>query len=477
MQITVDDTLDGAALATVRIRDEGCVWSSGDKLKVGSELKIELGYVGQTSQVFIGDITGWKGGFPRRGPVTLTVIAQDRFHRLRRNRRQKTFLEMKDSDAISEVGSGVEGINSVDAAATPVTQNSILQWNQTDADFVLERAKLYDMEVFVDDKKLVVREPKLTEAPVATIAWHEELRTFRTAVTLNKQQKQLKVTAWDMMKKEALEAVVAEGDERDLMGGTQPGANSVADVDGEFKWYATTPASTPDEVEAYAKGLFHKRSQAYVVGEGTCVGDPLIQRGTVIELEGLGELLAGKYYCRRVIHTLTQGSGYTTTFRVYRTAVKAPAPPTTQEHEDQVELREQGEALLDPNWQGSGPMSAEVAASPHKVSTEVEGTVVQVEPGVKSQPTIVAPVMEAEPPTPEERVSLKLRFNDEDGDPFANAPYILKVGDETIEGTLDGDGRLSESVPKGHPKGQITIWEDPDKSGDSFEWPIRIKGQ
>ena len=70
MQITVDDTVDGSSVATIRLRDERSMHSDGSKFGVGNELKIELGYVGDTRQVFKGEVTGWKGSFPRRGAQT-----------------------------------------------------------------------------------------------------------------------------------------------------------------------------------------------------------------------------------------------------------------------------------------------------------------------------------------------------------------------------------------------------------------------
>ena len=53
-------------------------------------------------------------------------------------------------------------------------------------------------------------------------------------------------------------------------------------------------------------------------------------------------------------------------------------------------------------------------------------------------------------------------------------PFDLKVGGETISGTTSPDGRLIADVPAGHESGEVTIWLDDDKSGDSYTWPIRI---
>src|SRR5262245_49668882 len=125
IQITVDDRVDQAAVATIELFDDKNAVSGGSTFKVGNELKIELGFVGQTSVVFEGEVTGSKGTYPRRGPATFTVIAMDKFHRLRRNRRAETYLKAKDSDIASQVA-GKVGL-SCDAQATPLTLDFVCQ--------------------------------------------------------------------------------------------------------------------------------------------------------------------------------------------------------------------------------------------------------------------------------------------------------------------------------------------------------------
>jgi hypothetical protein len=76
---------------------------------------------------------------------------------------------------------------------------------------------------------------------------------------------------------------------------------------------------------------FRKRSESFLLGDGTCEGDPKIRRGTVVGLEGIGNYLSGPYYVHAALHTLLTGSGYTTTFRVLRTATQRPGPPPKTE--------------------------------------------------------------------------------------------------------------------------------------------------
>lgn len=69
---------------------------------------------------------------------------------------------------------------------------------------------------------------------------------------------------------------------------------------------------------------------------------------------------------------------------------------------------------------------------------------------------------------------IRLQFMDEDGQPLADKPFELEVGDTTYPGTTNAEGRVICDVPIGNDDGELTIWMDEDKSGDSFTWPIRI---
>jgi hypothetical protein len=69
---------------------------------------------------------------------------------------------------------------------------------------------------------------------------------------------------------------------------------------------------------------------------------------------------------------------------------------------------------------------------------------------------------------------LRLRFEDENGDPFIGKPFELDAGDTLIEGNTDDTGKLVADVPMTCTEGEITIWLDDDKSGESYTWPLRI---
>ncbi|RMG16272.1 MAG: hypothetical protein D6731_06550 [Planctomycetota bacterium] len=81
-------------------------------------------------------------------------------------------------------------------------------------------------------------------------------------------------------------------------------------------------------------------------------------------------------------------------------------------------------------------------------------------------------------PTPQEAKPevhrLRLRFEDEDGEPFIGKPFAIQAGSLKLEGTTDGSGKLVADVPVSAQEGEVTIWLDADKSGESYTWPLRF---
>lgn len=325
IQITVDERLNQAAACTIELRDDGGVLSDGTKFKLGSEVRVGLGYVGKTKVVFEGEVTGWKGAFPRRGPRTLTVVAHDRFHRLRRERKQRSFLSMKDSEIAQKIA-GEYGF-SCDVKTSSVQHDYVLQANEPDADFLLERARASGYELFVEGKKLVFRAPKVDGAPAVKLKWHENMKRFAPTISVARTPTRVVATSYDMKQKKLVTATAKKGDEGASMGGSKTGADLAAVVGDMTLHLPFMPLLAPDEMLALAKGAFASSSMRLVTGEGEAQGSNDLRRGTLVEVEAIGDFLSGVYYVEAALHTLMPGHGYTTTFRVKRLAVAKPAAP------------------------------------------------------------------------------------------------------------------------------------------------------
>lgn len=76
---------------------------------------------------------------------------------------------------------------------------------------------------------------------------------------------------------------------------------------------------TNEEAEALARAALNLAGTEFITGEGSCLGNPDIKAGSVVELLGLGERFRGLYYVVSCIHRLGQ-KGYYTSFTARRSA-------------------------------------------------------------------------------------------------------------------------------------------------------------
>ena len=72
------------------------------------------------------------------------------------------------------------------------------------------------------------------------------------------------------------------------------------------------------EATAIAAGSFNRAALSFMTGAGTARGRPDIRAGTVIRIDGLGDVFNGNYYVETASHRYTPRSGYLTDFHVKR---------------------------------------------------------------------------------------------------------------------------------------------------------------
>jgi phage protein D len=226
---------------------------------------------------------------------------------------------MKDSDIAEKVASDVT--LSAETVDTGVKLDYVLQHNQTDMEFLQERARRIGYEIVVDDKKLSFRPPRLTEAPVATLSPTDGLIEFSPRLTTMRQVSDVEVRGWDPKNKEAIVGKAGSGKIDAKMGGQKVGAQtSKAAFGAATAGTIDRPVTSAEEAGKIAAGLINQTALAYVVGEGSTMGNPKIGAGSVVRIEGVGKTFSGEYYIATATHSYRPRLGYRTSFSVRRTA-------------------------------------------------------------------------------------------------------------------------------------------------------------
>jgi phage protein D len=294
-------------------------WVDGDPFQLGAEVRVKVGFHVPLIEVMVAEITALEPEFPEAGPIQLTVRGYDRLHRLAFGSNTRAFRNMKDSEVASQLAAHWKLTAQVED--TPATYEYLLQANQTDLEFLRERARRLRYEVRVSGKTLFFGRPKETAGKVATLTMGENLLTFSPRLSLVGSASKVSVQGWSHKDKKDVRGQAGSGDETTRLGGTDTGARLVDRVVGAGPQVVVDdPPVTPEEAELVARGRFNDLAFALVRGEGVCMGDPQVKAGTVVELRELGRRFSGQYYVTSSTHTVSTRKGYTTRFAVRRSA-------------------------------------------------------------------------------------------------------------------------------------------------------------
>jgi len=299
--------------------DDATAWIDGDLFKVGGTVEIKLGYVDKLKTLIVAEITGLEPTFTRGSQPLLTVRGYDRRHRLQRGQKTRSFVQQKDSEIAATIAA--EAGLTADATDSEVVHDYVLQANQTDMEFLQERARLIRYELLVEDKTLHYRPVQNDQGELLTITPEDDLLEFYPRLSTMGQFTEVKVRGWNPKDKKEIEGKAAAGDEVSTMGGQDTGAALAKSAFGAAPMLVgAVPVFTQAEADQLARASFNRAILGLISGEGLCIGRTDLRPGSVIKLEGLGKRFSGQYYVKATSHHYTPRYAYQTQFVAWRNA-------------------------------------------------------------------------------------------------------------------------------------------------------------
>jgi phage protein D len=309
----------------------------------GSTIELSMGYLTPTAQehrdsnksdplqlMLVGVITSIAPTFPAAGQPTLRVSGQNVLRLLQDKPKTVTFEAMTDSQIAETVGqNGAWKIGGVDVTVrtekNPVPDEPkhahVLQDNQLDIVFLLQRAYIIGYDLVLkqegrgkETKLYLDFGPSKPMPQKYLLEWGRSLIQFEPTLKTTHQVKKVTVRYWDGLKKEPGEVVV---DRKDL------NKKSLAD-DGILKRMEAGLADTEDIIcthpfrdkqaaKSYAESMMSDIVKGFVTAKGSTFGTPDLRSGSVVQIDGLGEIFSGHYYLTSTTHTIG-AAGYVTEF-------------------------------------------------------------------------------------------------------------------------------------------------------------------
>jgi len=331
LQVSVEESLHLPGMFTLVIKndyfpgaaEQESPWRYQSMLQIGKIVKVGFRSSTTAAQEFDdeargyviqGEITAIETHFTQESQAPIVVRGYDVSHRLHRGRYNRSFQNMTDTDIINKIAKEV-GITVGQAEASGEPHDYVFQENQTNMEFMRDRAIRLGFELFVRDGKLYFRKPKQEET--LALKWLREIHSFRVRTSSAEQVKSVEVRGWNYGEKQPIVSVANAT--KTVHTETKNGKG--ADSSTKFSSMPTPklvvvdkPSFKPKEVDRLAQALFDELGGEYVCADAIAEGNPKIRPGCRIELKEMGNY-SGNYYVTETRH-LFQKRVYTTEFSV-----------------------------------------------------------------------------------------------------------------------------------------------------------------
>lgn len=328
--VSESDAMDSFSLTLVNEYPKMRWTHSGDAdlFQEGSVVTIAMGYVDDIQEMIEGEITKISPSFPENGNATVTIEGHNRMHWLHGNKNTRAFQKMSDKQIVDKIAqeAGLE----TESEDPGVQHDYVLQANQSDLEFLRDRAAKAHFELLVKGKKLIFRKSNEVASKQYTFIWgHTQaafsgsntlpLKSFSTTLNTLKPASKVEVRGYDPKNKTAFVGQAGTGDESSKMSGSKPGSQVVTGAFHKPRKHVqvTVPVGSQAEADQHAKSVFNNLGLEFITGNASTIGVPAIRSGSVVQLQGLGPKFSGEYLVDKVTHTVG-GNGYLMDFTVKR---------------------------------------------------------------------------------------------------------------------------------------------------------------
>ncbi|MET0910256.1 MAG: VgrG-related protein [Ilumatobacteraceae bacterium] len=301
------------------------VLASG-KFGIGKSLKISV--VSESARggtpIFDCEITALEAEIERDRTVAI-VRGFDQAHRLQRGTTTETHLDVTYGDIAGKVAQR-RGLQKGEAGTNTVVHEAVVQWNQTDWEFLSGLAAEIGHELVVVDSRLHLRPPgdsasgpapgDLRSEDARQLVAGSNLLRLRATLSGAEQVTEVEVRGWDYKTKEAVKGSAKAADASRGASSGAGAATLAKELDGGVLVKADLPIESNETAQDAADSLIEQLGSAAAELDGVAAGDPALRAGVTVSLAGVGDTFNGKYVLTSCRHTYDSANGYQTAFRV-----------------------------------------------------------------------------------------------------------------------------------------------------------------
>jgi len=170
-------------------------------------------------------------------------------------------------------------------------------------------------------RRLHFRRGTPNTAAVGNLNWGQDLISFNPRLSLQNAVSAVVVRGWDPVNKERVEARVEAGEETAQEPGRQLASEIADEIYGEVVRVVTRrTVRSVAEARRLALSELESASANLITGTADTIGQPTLEPGVYLDMNGLGSWFSGKYFVEGLTHTFDQ-SGFRTSLQLKRNAL------------------------------------------------------------------------------------------------------------------------------------------------------------
>jgi phage protein D/phage baseplate assembly protein gpV len=310
------------------------------KIKIGATVQVIMGvddpamnFLPKVNSLIKGEITAIEPIFDVSGRVLLRIRGYDLAHRLTYGKKTRAYGDanpngpgITETQIVQNIVRETGGLATakVDASGlTSMRYTYVMQYNQSDWDFLWARAQLFGYQVYADGNVLnfVKADAVRSIIPPSNLVWGQNLKKFEPRMIALGQVTETAAYGWDSGTKKSVTSAGKVDMSNTSAKNVGAGITGSQSIKSAFLISAEDIVIEPmvrtvGQAKTIAGARFEKNQSQFVRASGELVlGDPFLVAGTRVKISGVGVKFAGSYYVTEARHIWNR-DGYTVKFQV-----------------------------------------------------------------------------------------------------------------------------------------------------------------
>ena len=277
--------------------------SDSDLFVPGKKIEIALGYQTQSNTVFKGIVVSQSNTLDA-GNSELVVVCQDEAVKMTLQKKYACFNDMAASEAAEQIIGKYSLENEIEE--TNGTIESLVQFNQTDWDFVMQLLDNAGLICLLEDGVFHARKPDLQQQKSIDVIYGATLMNYTGKLDARLQAQETVFSSWNPDSGELEEVNAAEPDLQESGNLTATGlAEKLSHQKSEFRF---PYKKDPEVLQAQADAWLQKQRLSKIRARIRFQGTPQARPGTFIEAGGIGARFSGPLFVSGITHIFEKGN-------------------------------------------------------------------------------------------------------------------------------------------------------------------------